>query len=127
MATKYQDNLDYSLYNRRYIDFSVQRKKEIKAYEDKHRYGKDFSVDNHVNNNMYSGYNNYLNGNPSSVIFQDEPSRTFVYNQGTNNRNTRLTDSVKAPKDVSGYLIPQEEIKVQKVKSNYGQIVKGIL
>ena len=76
---------------------------------------------------MYSGYNNYLNGNPSSVIFQDEPSRTFVYNQGTNNRNTCLTDSVKAPKDISGYLISQEDIKVQKVKSNYGQIVKGIL
>jgi hypothetical protein len=127
MSKKYQDNLNYTFYNRQYINFSIERNKAIKAYQDKHRFGKDFSVNNNVNYNMYSGYNNYLNGNPSSIILQDEPVRSHVYNQGTINRNTRLLDTIKAPKDVSGYIVPQEQIKVNTIKSNYQQVVVGFV
>ena len=126
-TARYQDNLSYSLYNRRYIDSSIQRNGVIRQKELKNRVVRDYSVNKYPNNNMYSGYTNYLNGNPYELIYEDAPLRSFVRNQGENNRNTQLTDSVKSMKTVGGYLVPYEDIHKVTIKANYGQRVKGIV
>ena len=127
MAQKYQDNLNYSLYNRNYILQSIQRNSEKRQRELTHRVILNYGVNNNINNNMYVGYTNYLNGNPYEFIYEDAPLRSFVRNQGENNRNDRLTQSVKSVKDVGGYKIPYEDLPKTTVKATYGQRVKGII
>ena len=127
MATKYQDNLRHSLYNRNYINNSIYRNSKIREHELNNRVILNYSANKNVNNNMYSGYTNYTNGHPSSLIYQDAPLRSHVYNQGVNNRNDRLTQSVKSIKTVGGYLIPYEDIKIDIIKAKFGERVIGII
>lgn len=127
MARRYQDNLEHILYNGRYIKQSIQRNNEIRQHELNNRVILNYGVNNHINNNMYVGYTNYLNGNPYEFIYENAPLRSFVRNQGVNNRNDRLTQSVKSVKNVGGYKIPYEDLPKMTVKATYGQRVIGII
>ena len=127
MSGGYQDNLNHSLYNRRFIDFTIKRNSEIKQHELNHRVILNYGVNRNINNNMYAGYTNYLNGNPYSLIYQDKPLKSFVHNQGTINRNDRLTQSVKSVKKVGGYLIPYEDLPKMTTKATFGKVYTGIV
>lgn len=124
---RYQDNLSYSFYNRNYILQSIQRNSEKKKREDNNRVILNYGVNKNVNNNIYEGYINYINGEPRTLVYEDEPLRSFVRNQGVNNRNDRLTQSVKSVKDVGGYKIPYADLPKTTLKATYGQRVKGII
>lgn len=127
MAKRYQDNLNYSLYNRNYIMNTIQRNSEKRQRELNNRVILNYGENKYVNNNMYVGYTNYLNGNPSSLVYEDAPLKSFVHNLGINNRNDRLTKSVKSVKTVGGYLIPYEDLEKVTIKATYGKVVKGII
>ncbi len=124
---RYQDNLSYSFYNRNYILQSIQRNSEKKKREDNNRVILNYAVNKNVNNNMYEGYINYINGEPRTLVYEEPPLRSFVRNQGENNRNDRLTQSVKSIKDVGGYKIPYADLPKSTLKATYGQVIKGIL
>ena len=123
----YQDNLEHILFNGQYIQQSIQRNSEKKQREDNNRIILNYGVNKNINNNMYVGYINYLNGNPYELVYENAPLQSFVRNQGVNNRNDRLTQSVKSVKNVGGYKIPYEDLPKMTVKATYGQRVKGII
>ena len=52
MATKYQDNLRYSLYNRNYINNSIYRNSKIREHELNNRVILNYSANKNVDNNF---------------------------------------------------------------------------
>lgn len=130
MDKNYVDNIRYSLDNQMYINNSIKRNKENKIWEDNHRSILNYNNDRYSDrlNQKYSGYNNYVNGQPYSVIFIPPSTKSFVYNEGINYRNTRLTDSItKEEIDIGGYYMESGKIPAKKIYSNYGFKIKGIL
>lgn len=126
----YVDNLNQSLNNISYVRNKMKRNDALKAYDDSHRYLIRYDIDKQRGKigNMYPAYNRYINGQPSSVLLQPPSQKSIVYNQGFINGTTKYTDSVtKEFKVVSGYLIPQEEIRINEIKSKYLPKVAGII
>ena len=52
MSGRYQDNLNHSLYNRRFIDFTIKRNSEIKQHELNHRVILNYGVNRNINNKI---------------------------------------------------------------------------
>lgn len=115
-------------YNTKTLIDTIKINSSTEKYIKKNRFYQNYGKNNNENNERYSGYNSYTNGNPSSLILQNSATKSHYYNRDVINYNDRLTQSVSNElKEVSGYLIPQRDIKVNIIKSNYQQHLKGVI
>lgn len=125
---RYVDNLEYSLYNSKFINQTIKRKSLIQKIDNATPKTKDFSVNNNINYTRSPVYNSYTNGHPSQVLYNPLSVKSHNYNDYTDNRNDRLTKSTTTEeKDIGGYYLPQEDIRINQIKVKYGQTIRGIL
>ena len=126
MSKHYVDNLYSSFGNQRYINKSIIRnvindklKKNIKV--------KDYSVNENINRNRYTGYNCETNGKSGDIIYEYPSVKVINYDKGLNYNKNRLIQSVSVEeKDIGGYYIQQQDIPIVEHKS-VSRKIKDIL
>ena len=126
MPKHYVDNLKSSFENQSYINESINRNvinnilnKKIKV--------RDYSVNENINRNRYTGYNCETNGKNGDFIYESPSVKVINYDKGLNYNKNRLIQSVSVEeKDIGGYYIQQQDIPIVEYKS-VSRKIKGIL
>ena len=126
MPKNYVDNLYSSFGNQSYINESINRN-VINDILNKNIKARDYSVNENINRNRYTGYNRETNGKSGDIIYESPSVKVINYDKGLNYNKNRLIQSVTVEeKDVGGYYIQQQDIPIVEHKS-VSRKIKGIL
>ena len=126
MPKNYVDNLYSSFGNKFYINKSINRN-VINDKLNKNIKVKDYSVNENINRNRYTGYNSETNGKSGDFIYESPSVKVINYDKGLNYNKNRLIQSVTVEeKDIGGYYIQQQDIPIVEHKS-VSRKIKGIL
>ena len=107
------------LTDRKKWPFAYQLNKNIKV--------RDYSVNENINRNRYTGYNSETNGKSGDFIYESPSVKVINYDKGLNYNKNRLIQSVTVEeKDIGGYYIQQQDIPIVEHKS-VSRKIKGIL
>ena len=126
MSKNYVDNLYSSFGNQSYINESINRN-VINNILNKNIKARDYSVNENINRNRYTGYNRETNGKSGDIIYEYPSVKVINYDKGLNYNKNRLIESVTVEeKDIGGYYIQQQDIPIVEHKS-VNRKIKGIL
>jgi len=126
MPKNYVDNLYSSFGNKFYIKESIIRN-VINDKLNKNIKVRDYSVNENINRNRYTGYNSETNGKSGDFIYESPSVKVINYDKGLNYNKNRLIQSVTVEeKDIGGYYIQQQDIPIVEHKS-VSRKIKGIL